>query len=169
MTNILIDEYSDADKQAVIHLILFIQQKEFEIPIDLEAQPDLINISPFYQTNNGNFWVAKIDGVVAGTIALLDIGNHCVALRKMFVKAEYRGSKFGIGQSLLNTVFGWAVEKNIQTIVLGTTSKFLAAQRFYEKNGFVEIEKTLLPKEFPVMPVDVKFYRCKVDELKNSK
>ena len=169
MTNILIDKYSDADKQAVIHLILSIQQIEFEIPIDLEAQPDLKNIPAFYQKDNGNFWVAKIDGTVGGTIALLDIGNHCVALRKMFVKAEYRGSKFGIGQSLLNTVFGWTVEKNIHTIVLGTTSKFLAAQRFYEKHGFVEIEKTLLPKEFPVMAVDVKFYRCNVDELKNNK
>ncbi len=169
MTDTLICEYSDADKHSVINLILFIQQKEFEIPIDLDAQPDLMNIPSFYQTDNGNFWVAKIDGIIAGTIALLDIGNHCAALRKMFVKAEFRGSRFGVGQSLLNTVFEWAMEKNIQTILLGTTAKFLAAQRFYEKNDFIEIEKGLLPKEFPVMSVDVKFYRYNVHEVKNSK
>jgi len=169
MTNTLIREYSDTDKHNVINLILFIQQKEFEIPIDLKDQQDLMNIPAFYQKNNGNFWVAKIDGITAGTIALLDIGNHCVALRKMFVKAEFRGSKFGVGQNLLNTVFEWAMQKNIQTILLGTTAKFLAAQRFYEKNGFLEIEKTVLPKEFPVMSVDVKFYRYSIPGVKNSK
>jgi N-acetylglutamate synthase-like GNAT family acetyltransferase len=141
---------------------LTIQQKEFDIPIDLETQPDLKTISDFYQKNNGNFWVASIDQIVVGTIALLDIGNHYGALRKMFVKAEFRGSKFGVGQVLLNTLFKWTSEKGFEKILLGTTEKFLAAQRFYEKNGFVEIDKNLLPKEFPVMSVDVKFYKYTV-------
>ena len=44
-------------------------------------------------------------------------------------------------------------------ILLGTTEKFLAAQRFYEKNGFTEIQKDALPPKFPVMTVDVKFYK----------
>ena len=76
----------------------------------------------------------------------------------MFVKAPFRGNKFGIGQSLLNTVFDWTVEKKINDLILGTTDKFGAAQRFYEKNGFKEIDKKLLPIEFPIMPVDTKFY-----------
>jgi predicted N-acetyltransferase YhbS len=42
---------------------------------------------------------------------------------------------------------------------LGTTAKFLAAHRFYEKNGFREIAQTELPASFPVMTVDTKFYR----------
>jgi N-acetylglutamate synthase-like GNAT family acetyltransferase len=47
----------------------------------------------------------------------------------------------------------------ISEIFLGTTEKFIRAQRFYEKNDFAEIQKQQLPKEFPVMEVDVKFYR----------
>ena len=164
MTKIDINTYSEIFKQGVINLILSIQQEEFGIPIDLEAQPDLKEIPGFYQKGNGNFWVASTGEIVIGTIALLDIGNHCGALRKMFVKASYRGSKFGVGQALLNTVFGWATEKEFDTILLGTTEKFLAAQRFYEKNGFQEINKNLLPKEFPVMAVDVKFYKYIINE-----
>jgi hypothetical protein len=47
-------------------------------------------------------------------------------------------------------------------ICLGTTEKFKAAQKFYERNGFEEIEKESLPKEFPIMSVDIKFYRFTV-------
>ena len=43
-------------------------------------------------------------------------------------------------------------------VLLGTTEKFVAAQRFYEKNGFAEIEREELPVTFPLMAVDVKFY-----------
>ncbi|MDA2424244.1 GNAT family N-acetyltransferase, partial [Bacillus cereus] len=44
-------------------------------------------------------------------------------------------------------------------IYLGTTVKFLAAHRFYEKNGFESVSIDELPKNFPVLQVDKKFYR----------
>jgi hypothetical protein len=43
-------------------------------------------------------------------------------------------------------------------VYLGTTEKFFAAHRFYEKNGFREIAQTKLPASFPIMTVDTKFY-----------
>lgn len=157
--NIEVYTYTDSSQQPIIDLILDIQRNEFGVPITLEAQPDLKNISSFYQRDNGNFWVAIIKNKIVGTIALLDIGNSRGALRKMFVHKDFRGKEFGVGQTLLNTLLEWATQKNFEEILLGTTEKFIAAQRFYEKNGFVEIEKQLLPEEFPVMEVDVKFYR----------
>jgi len=61
--------------EGVVSVILPIQQAEFEIPITLEAQPDLPDIPGFYQQGKGNFWVA-FDGLeVVGSVALLDIGN----------------------------------------------------------------------------------------------
>jgi GNAT superfamily N-acetyltransferase len=156
---IRIEEYTSDSQEQVNSLILNIQQNEFNIPIDINAQPDLKDVSGFYQINNGNFWVAKIDKNVVGTIALLDIGHGNVALRKMFVKTEYRGREFGVGQSLMDKALEWMNERRLSTIFLGTTEKFLAAHRFYEKNGFEAIDKILLPHEFPIMPVDVKFYK----------
>lgn len=159
MKEISIQTYSPAYQQKVIDLILPIQRNEFGIPITLEAQPDLVNIPSFYQKDAGNFWVAIIENTVVATIALSDIGNNRGALRKMFVHQGYRGKEWGVGQQLLNTLLEWARQNNLKEILLGTTEKFIAAQRFYEKNGFEEIDKQLLPKEFPVMAVDVKFYR----------
>jgi len=154
-----LQSYLPVYKEEVANLILTIQKTEFEIPITLEQQPDLNDITNFYQSNNGNFWIALVNNKVVGTIALLDIGNHQGALRKMFVDTNYRGKHLGIGKKLLDNLFEWAKEKQFKEILLGTTAKFLAAQRFYEKNGFIEIGKELLPINFPVMSVDVKFYK----------
>jgi GNAT superfamily N-acetyltransferase len=158
MKEIRIQTFSPSCQQEVIDLILSIQQNEFGVAITLEAQPDLKNIPGFYQRDAGNFWVAIIENKIVGTIALLGIGNNRGALRKMFVHQRYRGKEWGVGQQLLNSLSKWSGQNNIKEILLGTTEKFIAAQRFYEKNGFEEIDKQLLPKEFPVMEVDVKFY-----------
>jgi GNAT superfamily N-acetyltransferase len=154
-----IEIYTEDYKEKVARLILNIQRNEFDIPISIEEQPDLDNIPGFYQTNKGNFWIALIDNNVAGTIGLLDIGSQKGALRKMFVAIEYRGKELNIAHQLLKILLGWAEENNFKEILLGTTEKFIAAHRFYEKNGFIEIDRRLLPEEFPVMKVDVKFYK----------
>ena len=162
MSKVSIEIYTDIYKNRVADLILNIQNEEFGIPITLDEQPDLNEIPIFYQAGNGNFWIAKVEDNIIGTIALLDIGNGKSALRKMFVDRNYRGKEFGIGQKLLNNLIVWAKQKSITEIYLGTTEKFIGAQRFYEKNGFLEIQKQALPQEFPVMDVDVKFYKFSI-------
>lgn len=142
----------------VVELILPIQQTEFGIPVTLQAQPDLLDIPGFYQRDAGNFWVALDGNEVVGTIALLDIGNRQAALRKMFVRTQYRGRAHGVAQRLLDTLLAWARAHELRDIFLGTTEQFLAAHRFYEKNEFREIAKANLPPAFPVMTVDTKFY-----------
>ncbi|RPI47578.1 MAG: N-acetyltransferase [Betaproteobacteria bacterium] len=144
--------------EGVISVVVPIQQAEFNIPITLDAQPDLENIPEFYQRGAGNFWVAVIDEQVVGTVGLLDIGNNQSALRKMFVKAAYRGPEHGVAKGLLAQLLAWCRMHQVREVYLGTTAKFLAAHRFYEKNGFFEIVREELPSSFPVMVVDTKFY-----------
>ncbi len=88
----IVKEYSYKNQAKVVELILQIQQEEYNIAIPKYDQPDLVTIEEYYQTGNGNFWVALYDVNVVGTISLLDIGNNQVALRKMFVNKEYRGA-----------------------------------------------------------------------------
>ncbi|TDY89430.1 UNVERIFIED_ORG: acetyltransferase (GNAT) family protein [Herbaspirillum seropedicae] len=153
-----IQTYRPEHAQGVVEVILPIQQEEFGIPITLEGQPDLKDIAGFYQKGLGNFWVAVDGGKVVGTISLLDIGNAQVALRKMFVAASHRGKEHGTAARLLEGAIAWARAQGVRQIFLGTTDKFLAAHRFYEKNGFRLIEKSTLPPAFPVMVVDTRFY-----------
>lgn len=145
--------------EAAAALIVGIQRDEFGFDIDLARQPDLSNIPQFYQSGRGNFWVALDGDKVVGTIALKDIGERLVALRKMFVAADYRGAEWGVAAKLLDAAVHWAKQHAVLSIFLGTTEKFRAAHRFYEKNGFTLIEKTALPESFLFMPVDTRFYR----------
>ena len=159
MSAISIREYVDDDKENVINVILPIQQQEFGIAITRDDQPDLANIPSFYQRGLGNFWVALDESEIIGTIALIDIGNHQAALRKMFVKKTHRGNAFGVAARLLAALLDWVEYHGIVSVYLGTTSKFLAAHRFYEKNGFARISQDMLPDTFPIMQVDTVFYR----------
>ena len=156
---IYIQSYESKYQSEVVDLIIHIQQKEYNVPITKEEQPDLQEIEQFYQRDNGSFWVAIHDGKVVGTVALLDIGNQQVALRKMFVKKEFRGKVWNTASMLLQTAISWAKERELEGIYLGTTVQFLAAHRFYEKNGFQSIRMEELPGSFPVLQVDKKFYR----------
>ena len=151
--------YTAEHAAGVVSVILPIQQSEFGVPITLDAQPDLLDIAGFYQRNCGNFWVAIHGENVVGTIGLLDIGNRQAALRKMFVAAAYRGAEQGVAKQLLDELLVWSAKQGIAEILLGTTDKFVAAHRFYEKNGFSEVQRASLPQTFPVMAVDSKFYR----------
>lgn len=153
-----IRQFVEGDETRIIDLILPIQTEEFGIPITADDQPDLKNIRAFYCKGNGNFWVAVEQGSIVGTIALIDIGNSQVALRKMFVKREFRGKEQGIAQRLTDTVFEWCRQKKVTDIFLGTIEPFKAAQRFYERNGFVFVEPEKLPPNFPRMAVDNMFY-----------
>jgi N-acetylglutamate synthase-like GNAT family acetyltransferase len=151
--------YSASLQQPVVDLILKIQREEFAFDIAAHDQPDLLDISNFYQTGSGNFWVALSAGEPIGTIALRDIGNHQGALRKMFVKATHRGREQGVAARLLAQLIESAKAHRVQEVFLGTTEKFLAAHRFYEKNGFTQVPPETLPSAFPRMSLDTRFYR----------
>ena len=153
-----IRRFEPDDLDDVVNVILPIQRDEFGFDVTIDDQPDLKIIPEFYQRGLGEFWVAEVDGRIVGTIGLVDIGGGLAALRKMFVAAEWRGREHGVAAQLLGLLLATANQCGITAVYLGTTDRFLAAHRFYEKNGFVEVARADLPESFPVMFVDTKFY-----------
>jgi N-acetylglutamate synthase-like GNAT family acetyltransferase len=156
---IRIEAFSPAHTQGVIDLILPVQQQEFGLPISLADQPDLLSIPDFYQRGSGGFWVALEAEQVVGSIALIDIGEARGVIRKMFVAASHRGRARGVAQRLLEGLLAHAREAGLAELMLGTTERYLAAHRFYERNGFERIDEAALPADFPRMQVDSRFYR----------
>ncbi|QTE36549.1 GNAT family N-acetyltransferase [Mucilaginibacter gossypii] len=145
--------------QQIIDIILPIQQIEFNVPITLEAQPDLLDIESNYHQTGGNFWGAIYNEQLVGTIALIAFGDNAAAIRKMFMLKEYRGKELGIAQLLLNNLIDYCKQNNIAHIYLGTVEMLKAAHRFYEKNGFTRLAKQDLPESFPLMAADTIFYQ----------
>jgi N-acetylglutamate synthase-like GNAT family acetyltransferase len=147
------------DIDAIAALIVGIQREEFGLAISRADQPDIDDIDGYYRAGRGDFWVANEGGRVVGTIALKDIGHGAGALRKMFVHKDWRGSTPSLAASLLQALHTAAAERGFRHLYLGTTDRFLAAHRFYEKHGFERIAPEHLPATFPRMAVDSRFYR----------
>ena len=156
--DIQIKTLKNSDSKNIIEIILPIQQLEFGVPITLADQPDLHEIEEFYILKGGNFWGASVDGELGGTIALLRFNEKAGAIRKMFVKKEFRGKEYGIASNLLNELIKYCSENGISDLYLGTVDILHAAIRFYEKKGFIKLNKNELPVDFPVMAADNVFY-----------
>lgn len=153
------DRASLSDIDAIAELIVGIQREEFGLSITRQDQPDIDDIDGYYRAGHGDFWVARAghDRVV-GTIALKDIGHGAGALRKMFVHRAWRGRTPSVATGLLTLLQDAARERGFREIYLGTTDRFVAAHRFYEKHGFRSIDPSELPAAFPRMAVDTRFY-----------
>ena len=145
--------YEPTDCDAVNALIRGIQTQEQGLDV---PQPELRDISHFYQ-RNGNFWVAYDASELVGTIALLLLGDGVAKLGKMFVASSHRGSN-GIAKKLLTSALSWAREQGVQTVCLETIPEPCAAQRFYLKNGFREVEASDLPRAFKICPYPSRYY-----------
>lgn len=63
---------------------------------------------------------------------------------------------------LLRHLLSHAAREGLETLYLGTTARFLAAHRFYEKHGFEPVAPEDLPPAFPRMSVDTRFYKLKL-------
>jgi N-acetylglutamate synthase-like GNAT family acetyltransferase len=150
--------YAAVMQSQMLALILSIQREEFGFEISAADQPDLLDVEAFYRSGAGDFWVACSEGSVVGTIALRDIGAAQGALRKMFVAATHRGREHGIAERLLAQLMTSAAERGLREVFLGTTERFIAAHRFYEKHGFRRIQAEQLPPAFPRMALDTRFY-----------
>jgi N-acetylglutamate synthase-like GNAT family acetyltransferase len=150
--------FSASMQSDVLALIIAIQRDEFGFDISAADQPDLLDVDGFYRSGAGDFWVASSAGRIVGTIALRDIGNGQGALRKMFVAVTHRGREHRIAGRLLALLMATAAERGVREVFLGTTERFTAAHRFYEKHGFRRVEPELLPAAFPRMRLDTRFY-----------
>lgn len=145
-------EYNDSMKEKVVEFILSILEGEFHhFGID---RPDIHNIPSFYQKNDGNFWVAFDDEKLVGTIGLIKKGENLGYIKRMAVQAEYRGK--GASQELFHTLLDFATSHGYKNLYLATSQNMVAAQKFYEKEGFERVP--VLPEGFDA-PGDVIFYK----------
>ncbi|MCP4118715.1 MAG: hypothetical protein GY737_25635 [Desulfobacteraceae bacterium] len=80
---LVIRPFETGDADGVNRFIRGIQLKEFGFTEKEFPQPELWDIGNFYQTR-GNFWVARRDGELMGTVAILDLGEGPAKLGRLF-------------------------------------------------------------------------------------
>lgn len=88
----------------------------------------------------GNFYVAEVNGDIAGVITYHDYGDHLKEVRSLAVKKKYL--RRGIGSMLLRKLIDDLTAANSPTLFVLTY-----APEFFRKNGFVEINMDTLPEK----------------------
>ena len=168
MKSVIIKPLDNRYCQQIVDLILPIQQIEFNVPVSLETQPDLLDIEGNYKATGGGFWGAFDQEELIGTIGLIATGHQAGAIRKMFVRKEWRGKEYGVGIRLLETLIDYCQANGITDLYLGTVDTLKAAHRFYEKNGFRSVERKELPDYFPRMEADNRYYHLRLNVIHSS-
>ena len=111
------------------------------------ADPDLGRFSEIYNTEGNKYWVAEDEnGKLLGGVGigeLKGIDNVC-ELQKMYCLPEARGK--GISHKLIEIAIEYA-KTYYDKCYLETLGNMIAAQKFYEKYGFIRLDKPLVQTE----------------------
>ena len=124
------------------------------------ADPNLCRFSEIYNTEGNKYWVAidENEKIVGGVgIGRLEGIEDVCELQKMYCLPEARGT--GVSHKLIQIALEYA--KNYYSrCYLETLENMVAAQKFYERYGFVRIYEPL---------VETEHFACDVRYLKELK
>jgi len=156
----LITTYDDSFADAVIDLILHVQNVEHKVGITLDEQPELLDIGRHFLENGGGFWIAlDAERRVIGTIALQIETPTVAVLKKFFVAAPWRGASKRCASRLYDALIGHARLKGIETVLLDTPSVSTRSHQFYRRQGFRHIDASELPIRYAYPDRDSLLFR----------
>jgi len=99
---------------------------------------------------NSTFFIAELDGKAVGYAKLRENSTvdclkneNAVELHRIYILERAKGK--GVGGELMNRCFETARAKGYETIWLGVWERNSAAQKFYEKLGFVKVGELQFP------------------------
>ncbi len=107
------------------------------------ADPDLCRFSEIYNIEGRKYWVVEDEnGKIKGGVGIGELPNvpGVCELQKMYCLSELRGT--GISHQLMDIALTYA-KQYYQRCYLETLDNMIAAQKFYEKYGFIRIYEPL--------------------------
>lgn len=110
------------------------------------TDPNLGCFFQVYQGESSKYWVVEDEGrIVAGCgIGPLDGVQDVCELQKMYSYKEVRGS--GIAKKLLDIALDFA-KQHYKQCYLETFSNMTAANKFYNKQGFISLKEPIVKTE----------------------
>ena len=134
----MIRNYKDNDKTKVI---------EFQKRIMIEASAylpgpwddDLSDIGAVYIRPGGCFVLIEEANAILAMGALRIVTDKVAEIKRMRVETSLQ--RRGLGQKILDHLMQHAKLMGIERVILDTSEVQIAAQNFYEKNGFTEYKR----------------------------
>lgn len=111
------------------------------------ADPDLGRFSEIYNKEGRKYWVAENEeGVVVAGVGIGELPetDGVCELKKMYSLSETRGT--GLAHQLIQIALEYA-KQYYKSCYIETLSNMIAANKFYKKYGFIQLDKPLVQTE----------------------
>ena len=139
---VLAYDYEDEFLQLVKEYTDDIAQQGAEVVNCLATQnlsSELAHVEDKYGLPDGRMYIARVDGIAAGCVALTKNDDVFCEIKRLYVKPVFRGQ--GISKLLLETVVTEARKIGYKHMRLDTFPFMASAIKLYEKHGFYNIER----------------------------
>jgi GNAT superfamily N-acetyltransferase len=133
-----IRRYQAADHEKVWHLHKLALAASEAYVDNGSWDDDLHHIEQVYIESGGEFLVGVYEGQVVA-MGALGVGVDRAEVKRMRVHPDHQ--RRGFGQAILQQLEQRALELGYKALILETTAQQEAAQYFYIKNGYDEIER----------------------------
>lgn len=152
MIEVLTTETPD-QLEAVRFLVLAHASSLREHPGSDQIRSDAEGLPGPYAPPRGRLYLAQLDSIPAGCVALKGLEGTTGEVKRMFVLATAR--RHGVGRALMERLMSDARHMGYLRLRLGTLDEMVAAQNLYRELGFVEI-----PRYRADELVDTMFFEC---------
>jgi ribosomal protein S18 acetylase RimI-like enzyme len=138
MIEIRTAETSD-EIEAVRFLVLAHASSLREHPGSEQVRVDAENLPGPYIAPRGRLYLARLDAMPAGCVALRPIDGTIAEVKRMFVLTTAR--RHGVARALMGQLINDARKMGYSRVRLGTLPEMEAAQNLYRELGFVRIPR----------------------------
>ena len=110
------------------------------LSVDLSFQQfedEMANLPGPYAAPGGALFLAKVDGLVAGCVAVRPFDNTTAEMKRLFVKDAFKGH--GVGKALAATAIAESKTLGYKRILLDTLAHMRPAIELYTSLGFQPI------------------------------
>jgi len=100
---------------------------------------ELAGLPGAYSPPGGNLWLASVDGLAAGCVALrpLEGGSGVGEVKRLYVRPEFRGR--GLGDALMHNLITEARRIGYAKLFLDTLPEMKPAHAIYRRSGFERV------------------------------
>lgn len=137
----IIRAYNNFSNDTALRALISEYMSTLPFAIDYQhPEKELEDLGAVYgAAGGGALFVAEADGVLAGCVALKDIGNGRCEMKRLYVREQYRGRN--LGKQLAERIVARAKEMGYAFMYLDTHREAQkTAIAMYTRMGFVECE-----------------------------
>lgn len=99
-------------------------------------EEELAKLPAKYAEPEGSIFLAKVDGVSAGCIAMWKLEDGVCEMKRLYVKPDFQG--LGLGKKLAHVIMEEAKKKGYKKMKLDTLRRLESANRLYKSLQFTE-------------------------------